>query len=43
MNDEAALKDKVEKLGVSIEKYGRTPIEGRVFAYLTRPKKSLQI
>lgn len=34
MNDEAVLKDKVEKLGVSIEKYGRTPIEGRVFAYL---------
>ena len=34
MNEEAVLKDKVEKLGVSIEKYGRTPIEGRVFAYL---------
>jgi len=28
------LKEKVENLGVVIEKFGRTPIEGRVFAYL---------
>lgn len=37
MNDQAkvkALQEKVEKIGVSIEKFGRTPIEGRVFAYL---------
>jgi len=28
------LKEKVENLGVMLEKFGRTPIEGRVFAYL---------
>jgi DNA-binding transcriptional regulator GbsR (MarR family) len=28
------IKQKVEDLGVFLEKFGRTPIEGRVFAYL---------
>lgn len=34
MIDEATLKEEVEKLGVTVEKFGRTPIEGRVFAFL---------